>query len=482
MAETVQAGAGIYGRQSRNKAKSIDEQVRAGEDVASENGWAIAGRYQDGSSASRYARKGRDDWQQVLDDMACGAFTILILWEASRGDRDLTSWSAMLDLCRKHGVQIYIISDERLYDPRKPRDWKTLATAGVDSAGESDLISVRVRRGHAGAAAAGRPSHGRTPFGYVRRYDPNTGALKDQEIDPDTAPVVRELFERLAKGEAINAIVRDFNARGLPRAAGAAKWYPIRVRDIALNRAYIGERIYNGKVSKGMWPALVEVEQFNAVEQILSDPKRVTTRPGSGVHLLSYLGVCGPCGAPLNVVRGRYKCRAKGCVTSVQYETDRLVEAMVLEKLSQPDVYEQLRQVGADTDRAAVAAREEVARLEGQLKMWRLSGARNETSPASLAVIEADLEAQIRVAERRRAVAEIPPELRAILEPGADVRVRWDAAPMAAKRRVVAYMASIVVGRAAAPGDRRFNFWRLGGSRWSGDSMTWGERWTAERV
>lgn len=482
MAETVHAGAGIYGRQSRNKAKSIDEQISAGEAVAGENGWPISGRYQDGSSASRYARKGRDDWQQVLDDIAAGAFTVLILWEASRGDRDLTNWSAMLDLCRKHGVSIYIISDERLYDPRKARDWKTLATAGVDSAGESDLISVRVRRGHAGAAAAGRPSHGRTPFGYVRRYDTSTGALVGQEIDPATAPVVRELFARLAKGETINAIVRDFNNRDLPRAANAAQWYPIRVRDIALNRAYIGERVYNGTISKGIWPALVGTEEFFAVQQILVDPKRVVTRPGMGVHLLSYLGTCQPCGAPLNVVRGRYKCRAKGCVTAVQYDTDRFVEGMVLEKLGQADVYEQLRQAGADTDRAALAARDEVARLTEQLNGWRLSGARGETSPASLAVIEADLESQIRVAERRRAVAEIPPELRLILEPGADVRVRWDAAPMAARRRVISFMASIAVGRAAKPGDRQFDFRRLGGSRWTGDALTWGERWTAEGV
>lgn len=480
MTENVHAG--IYGRQSRNKAKSIDEQITAGEGVARDNAWTVSGRYQDGSSASRYARKGRDDWQQVLDDIGAGAFTVLILWEASRGDRDLTNWSAMLDLCRKHGVQIYIIADERLYDPRKARDWKTLATAGVDSAGESDLISVRVRRGHAGAAAAGRPSHGRTPYGYVRRYDSGTGELVGQEIDPVTAPVVRELYARLAKGETIAAIVRDFNERDLPRAADAARWYPVRVRDLALNRAYLGERIYNGTISPGTWEALVGAEQFYDVQRILTDPKRVTTRPGKGVHLLSYLATCHPCGSPLAAVRGRYKCLAKGCVTTVQYETDRFVEKMLFEKLSQPETYEQLRQASAGTNQAALNAKDEIAKLTEDLKMWRLSGARRETSPASLAVIEADLEAQIRAAERRRIVAEIPPELREFVEPGVDIRVRWDAAPMAARRRVIAYMATVTVDRSPTPGGRTFHFTRLGKSRWTGDPQTWGERWAAEGV
>lgn len=470
--------AGVYGRQSRNKSKSITEQLTAGSHVIAENGWTPAGQYQDGSSASRYARTARDDWQRVLDDIASGALHILILWEASRGSRELEDWAALLNLCRKHQVSIYIISDGHLYDPRKPRDWKSLASAGVDSAGESDLISVRVRRGHAGAAAAGRPSHGRTPYGYVRRYDPGTGELVGQEIDPDTAPYVREIFTRIAKGEAVSTIVKDFNERQVPT-PGAVMWYRVRVRDLAMNRAYIGERVYNGTTSRGTWPALVEPEQFFAVQQILTDPKRVTTRPGRAVHLLSYLGTCAPCGSPLTAVRGRYRCLDNGCVTIVQHETDRFVEDVVLGRLSQPDVYEQLRQHGAETDRAALDARNEVARLTDQLDGWRKSAAKGETSPASLAVIEADLSAQIRTAERRAAVAEVPPELRSILEPGVDVRVRWDAAPMPARRRVIAFMTTVNVDRSDAPGSRPFDSARLGGSRWSSNGRAWGEEWTS---
>lgn len=481
MTETAQLLAGVYGRQSRNKAKSIDEQLTAGQAVASENDWTVSDLYQDGSSASRFARKGRDDWDRVLADIGSGALHILILWEASRGDRTLTSWSQLLDLCRDKGVCIYIISDERLYDPRKARDWKSLAQSGVDSAGESDIISLRVRRGQPLAAAAGRPSHGRTPYGYTRRYDPGNGELVAQDIDPVTAPVVREIFTRIKKGEAISTIVDDFNERKLPT-SGAPKWYRVRVRDIAMNRAYAGQRVYNGAVSDGIWPALVDDETFYAVQAVLTDPKRVTTRPGRAVHLLSYLGTAGPCGGQLTAVRGRYRCLDDGCVTIVQRETDGFVENMVLRKLRQPDVYEQLRQHGVEDDEDVVKARAEVARLGDVLNGWRLSAARHETTPASLAVIEADIAGQIRSAQRRAEAASVPPALRAILEPGVDVRVRWDDAPMAARRRVVAFMATVIVDRADVPGSRVFDFHRLVGSRWTGDSMTWGERWAVEGV
>lgn len=478
MSDLVQGRAGIYGRQSRGKAKSIAEQLAAGVDVAAQNSWTVVATYQDGTSASRYARKSREAWQQVLADIDSGALDVLVLWESSRGDRNLTSWSTLLDLCRDKGVSFYIISDERLYDPRKARDWKTLASAGVDSAGESDLLSVRVLRGQGGAAKSGRPSHGRCPFGYKRVYDPDSGALVGQEPDPETAPIVREIFERLGKGEAISAICDDFNARQV-RTCGAQKWYRVRVRDLALNVAYIAVRTYNGNTYPATtWPALVDEATFYRVQRILGDVQRVTTRPGRAVHLLSYLAVCHLCGADLCAVRGRYRCQAKGCVTIVQADMDAFVTAMVLARLEQPDVYEQLRKLGEHADREVVDAENEIARLNGKLAVWRKSAANDETTPESLAVIEADLTRQIRALEHKARLGSIPPELRQIVGTDADVRSRWEAAPLPAKRRSIEHIAQIRVDQAALPGSRHFEFERLGMSRWTGDDLTWGDRWS----
>lgn len=476
MTNTPQERAGVYGRQSRNKSKSIAEQISAGKSVASENDWFLARTYQDGSSASRYARKGRDDWQRVLDDISGGELDILILWEASRGDRTLTTWSGLLDLCRERGVCLYIIADERLYDPRKARDWKTLATAGVDSAGESDLLSMRVLRGHAGAAAAGRPSHGRTPFGYVRRYNPANGELMGQEPDPDTAPIVREIFKRIAKGDAISNIVHDFNARQVPT-SGAEKWYRVRVRDLAMNRAYMGDRIYNGTVSKGTWTPLVEAELFYAAQQVLSDPARVTTRPGRQKHLLTYLGPATPCGGQLTAVRGRYRCIEDGCITIVQEPTDQIVTAAIIGRLSKPDAYEALRLEDSESDRSVLDARNELATLRAQLDDWRRSAIEGKTSPESLAAIEAGLSAKIRDAQRRSEHSGIPPALRQFLDPEVDVAKRWESTPLPARRDIIRTLAEIRISPATVPGGAEYEEARLGMSRWVGDTKTWGEHW-----
>ncbi|WKU03863.1 recombinase family protein [Micromonospora sp. HUAS LYJ1] len=480
MTDSTQERAAVYGRQSRGKAKSIGEQLDAGAYVIAAEGWEHAGNYQDGTSASRSARTVRDDWQRILADIAVKAFTVLIMWESSRGDRTPETWFAFLSLCRAQGVRIHIISHERTYDLSLPRDWKTLAEEGVSNAYETELLSLRVRRGHAGSAAAGRPSHGRTPYGYRRTYDPATGELVGQVADETTAPVVREIVARIAKGDAISTIVNDLNARQVPT-IGAKAWYRQRVIDIARNVAYVGIRVLNDQQFPGDWPAIVEPAVFWETQAILSNPARITTRPGRQKHLLSYLGTCGPCGSNLTAVRGRYRCLAPGCVTIVQAPTDDMVTRMVLSRLARPDAYTALRQAGADSDREVLAARKEAAELTAKLDEWRLSAALGETSPASLAVIEADLTRKIRTAERRAEHASIPPALRQILEPGTDVRVRWDAAPLPARREVIRALAVIKVDQASSPGGRNFEPERLGPSRWVGDKRTWAEIWAESR-
>lgn len=472
--------AGVYGRQSRGKAKSIADQLTAGEEVCEENGWQLAETYQDGTSASRYARKGRDDWQRCLADIEAGQLTILVLWESSRGDRTLTTWSAMLDLCRDKGVRIYVISHERLYDPRKPRDWKSLAEDGIASASESDLLSLRVRRGQSSSAKAGRPSHGKTPTGYRRTYDPATGAPVGQVPDEQWAPIVREIIESVARGVPISALERDFNQRGVPTIGGAKKWYRQRFGDIARNVAYIGVRLYNGQQTPGDWEPLVSNETFYAAQRVLDDPSRSTVKPGRQAHLLTYLATAAPCGGPLCATgRHRYRCYDDGCVTVVIAETDALVTDVVVGWLSRPEVHRRLRREGEQHDAEQAAAAAEAEALRQRLTEWRQSAIRGETSPESLAVIEAELSRQIRVLEATAEPVALAPALAQLVEPGADVRARWLAMPVQARRSVLRSIVEIKVDRAAVPGGRYFDPWRLAGSRWIGDTRTWGDEWAA---
>lgn len=459
--------AAVYGRQSRGKEKSIDEQVALCTADAEAQGWAITATYRDRTSASRYRRREREEWARVVAAVAAAEFDILVLWVSSRGDRDLTSWSGLLDTCRASGVLIRITDDERTYDVRRNGDWEALAQQGVGNAAASDKISTAVRRGQAGAASAGRPSQGRCPYGFRRVFDPTTGKLTGQEADPETAPVVREIIERVSKNVPISVIVADLNARGVPT-PGARRWYRQRVRDIASNVAYVGLRAYNGQTYTGKWApgspdsfaGIVDEAKFYAAQRVLTEPSRVTTRPGRVRHLLSYLGVA-PCGAGLTAVRGKYRCSEDGCVTIAQGETDAFVRDFIVLRLSQPDAYASLRQAGETADAEVVKAQGEADELRAQLDRWRRSAGAGTTTPESLAVIEADLTARIRAAERRRDRASLPPALRQVLEPGADVAARWDGATVAARREIIRHLYVVTIGPAEMTGRRAFDPTRI---------------------
>jgi site-specific DNA recombinase len=153
------------------------------------------------------------------------------------------------------------------------RRWWGCGTGSTDSEYESAKISARSRR-----AADGRP-HGRVPYGYRRRYDPVTGRLAGQEIEPVEAAVVLELYDRPERGHSLWAIARDLEARGVRSRTGRV-FSPEHLRSLTLADAYRAKRIHHGTLTDATWPAIVPDPQWLAVHRRLSDPARVTTRPG----------------------------------------------------------------------------------------------------------------------------------------------------------------------------------------------------------
>lgn len=448
--------AASYSRQSRASRKSIDDQACENREAGAENGWELVVEYSDGSSASRFARKTRTDWEKVVNDIRDHRFDILILWESSRGDRDAASWLGLLATCRDRNVRVHVVTHHRTYDLANARDWRTLAEDGIDNQYESEKISERTIRGQRHAAKAGRPSQGRTPFGYERVYHPRNGQLHAQQIDETTAAIVREVFERVARGEPISTIADDLDARGAP--APGRRWYRQRVLDVCHNVAYIGKRQYNGQVTDGQWEPIVDEAMFWAADRVLADPSRRTSKPGRWKHLLSYLATCGACDSPMTAVRGRYRCSGNGCVTIVETDTDKLVTDAVLRRVARPDIYQRLRSADEQADRQAAQARGVVEALRAKLREARESFAKpaGGISAESLAHTEAALLPQIAQAERVATTAGTPMALRQLVEPGADVRARWRAMPLPVRRDAIKTLMSVSIAPATITGRRAF--------------------------
>src|SRR5258707_8143462 len=113
-ADTVRAGllARVSNKGSNGTDRSIDQQNQANRDACDRRAWTIAAEYADLESASRFAGpKGganREDYKRALADVKAGLLDILVMWEPSRGSRELENWSHLLNACRAAGGLIYV--------------------------------------------------------------------------------------------------------------------------------------------------------------------------------------------------------------------------------------------------------------------------------------------------------------------------------------------------------------------------------------
>lgn len=171
----IRAGivAGVSSGENDGEERPVTEQRQECEAVCGENNWAIADRYEMVQSASRFAKKERELWLDLQRDIEAGHIDAVVMWEPSRGSRDLTDWSGLLDRCRRAKTLIHVVDHECTYNLGINADWKVLADHGVDSAHESNKISDRTRRAAEHSARAGRP-HSQT-YGYRHAYTFRTG-------------------------------------------------------------------------------------------------------------------------------------------------------------------------------------------------------------------------------------------------------------------------------------------------------------------
>lgn len=476
----------VYARQSQGKQKSITDQIEVGEREVEARGWILVRSLDDGTSASRFARKAREGWAEVRAEVEAGNVDVVVLWSTSRASRELEDWAAFLNVCRRHGVKLHTVEESQTYDPSLARDWKELASDGIHNASESDRRSVDVRRGLGASARSGKPAQGRAPYGYTRVFDQETGKSRF-EVNRDTAPVVERIIGDIARGVPLSRLTRDLNDEGVVSSLGKA-WARQVVAQVVRNRAYIAQRNWDGEWYPGEWKPLTSAETFWRANRVLDDPGRsahlvTRPRPGAAAHLLSGIAMCGSCGSTLraNPARGIYMCRATGCCAVNEAEADGFLNLAIVARFRQPDFRESLAALGKVSDRDVQAEKDAAATKRARLDEIRAAVIRGELSTTLGGQAEVELTRAIEHHERRAHELETPSDLREFVEPGVDVPKRWKATPLARKRRVIRRLAEVRLTPMARGGRRPFSPERFGESNWHGDTRTWAQIWEAAK-
>jgi DNA invertase Pin-like site-specific DNA recombinase len=274
---------------------------------------------------------------QVWAGIEAKRWDVIIAEESSRLYRHHTKAGELFESAVDAGVRVICPSD---YIDTADDDWPDrLHMCQMQHARSNFYTRQRIRRAHDGLWARGA-AVGNTVIGYKRRptvpataTEPAKGPFYD-EIDPDKAPIIREVFERIAAGETSAEVGEWLDSIKFAKAKWArqAKWTAGNVnaiirrtihRGFETNRKKVAKRKLRTGKSEYVWNDDDKIQTRQSPHlRILSDqlwyqanevvdkrrvfqkpvrgaghPLRGTTRQRRG--LLSGVFTCGMCGSPM---------------------------------------------------------------------------------------------------------------------------------------------------------------------------------------
>ena len=283
---------------------SVAAQLRALRDFAKNNGYVVAREYIDEAESGRIAN--RPEFRKMIDEgsRANSPFQVILVWKFSRFTRKREHAVAFKSMLRRKGIRVVSITEHADDTPTGK-----LMEAIIESVDEfySENLAQEVTRGMREAASRGFYLSSKPPFGY-KRIKVQDGAKERPTLvpDPDTSPIVKEVFESSLRGNGLKEICREMNERGITNKG--YRWSKSGLHHLLTNEAYTGTAVWGRTTTggqdpdpvrvEGAWPALVSRELFDSVQQALHQRAPAVQRPGrvGSKFLLSGLLRCGHCG------------------------------------------------------------------------------------------------------------------------------------------------------------------------------------------
>ncbi len=306
--EKVQKTAAAYARYStdRQTENSIAYQMHEITGYCAKNNIKLTHSFIDeGESGTNLDR---DGFQDMLKAARAKEFSTIIIYDVSRGSRDIADWFNFRKLMRELGINV-ISCHQQLGDPLNPDDFlREFITVGL---GHHMVLETRqkVMDGISAAAREGKFLGGVPPYGYT---------IEDQKyvIVPSEAAIVRQVFRLYYEGYSYNYIMKKMQIHEIigrhgakmnknslyymlknPRYAGVYIWneYTFQVM-----RKYIGRNPNPREIRiEGAIPAIVSLEVWEGVQKRMKEnaKQQKRTMTSKNVYLLSGLITCGLCGA-----------------------------------------------------------------------------------------------------------------------------------------------------------------------------------------
>lgn len=284
-ATTPKRRCAVYTRKSSDEGldmeyNSLEAQRDAGlAYVASQRheGWiAVADGYDDGGFSG--GNMERPALRRLMADIEDGKIDIVVVYKIDRLTRSLPDFARLVEVFDRHGVSFVSVTQQ--FNTTTSMGRLTLNILLSFAQFEREVTGERIRDKIAASKAKGMWMGGVPPLGYD---------VKDRKlvVNEREAALVREIFTRYAEHGSAARLVRELQVEGHTTKSWetqTGKFHHGRIIDqqylfkLLRNRLYLGEITHKGEVFKGQHQPIISAVQWEAVDAIIAQRKRGTTR------------------------------------------------------------------------------------------------------------------------------------------------------------------------------------------------------------
>lgn len=454
--------AAIYLRMSLDRDLGIDRQREDCWALCERLGWTGV-EYVDNDRSATKASVVRQAYLQMCQDIETGEVDAIITWRSDRLYRMLRDLLPLIDLIQveqKGGRRIPIETCQTgLIDLTTDSGRMTAKILAAVSENEGEVRTARQLRALEQIASSGR-GWGAPAFGY-------NGDHRNPALVKDEARLIRKAYHDLQAGATLYSIAMEWNNAGYRTRPNKARpkgnvWNSTTIGRLLKNPRNAGLRSFrNEVVGKGDWPAIVDVETWQAACFILNDPARRTSHLYARKFLLGGILRCGVCGKGLGTAKGGrgdnvYKCKNWGeChggpVRRIEV-VDAWIREVMIKKLATHDWVANTQAV----QEGVHALHEEAANIRTRMDSLANDFAEGDLSPSQLRVANQKLQSKLAAVESRLARASGSYAFDGLLGIE-DIAAYWDGLSIDKQRAIICALCDKIVvnplsvkGRAAA--------------------------------
>ena len=308
----------LYARKSsesdERQAMSIDSQIKEMQTLANREGLHIKEIREESHSAKLSGQ--RPVFNQLLIDIEQGELSGIITWAPDRLSRNAGDLGKIVDLMDQEKlVQIKTYSQTFSNNPNEKFLLMILCSQAKL---ENDNRGVNVKRGLRNKCEIGiRP--GVAPIGYKNILKENRISIV--ELDPERAPVVKEMFYKVAykgfSGRMVKKWLDDvkFTTKNGCRLALSKVYFVLQ------NPFYYGEFKYGDTWYKGTHPPLISKQTFEKVQIQLQVAPRQWNKQ---LFPFKKICICGSCGGSVTAEIKYRRTRANIVNSHIYYHCNRI--------------------------------------------------------------------------------------------------------------------------------------------------------------